>query len=290
MTAKPGLLHLNVRTINLHNANAGQQLVRSLHETGFAVLENHPIPSALLKRIYAGWHQFFSSEEKHQFLFDPDDTSTNQAGLHPQHVSETAIGHSTKDIKEFFHLVPNARIPPELKDDALEYRELVMQLGHALFGWLQSNTPPEVSDGFSQPLPEALSSTMSLLRILHYPPLTGRENRLAERAAAHEDINFLTILPVADQPGLQVKDAAGKWLDVASSYSNLIVNTGDMLREASHGYFPSTTHRVVNPADDSGNVSRLSIPFFLAPHKEFVLSARYTADSYLRERLQLIGR
>ena len=62
-----------------------------------------------------------------------------------------------------------------------------------------------------------------------------------------------------------------------------------MLQEASNGYFPSTTHRVVNPIDDRSNVSRISIPLFLTPHLDFVLSDRYTARSYLNERLQQIS-
>jgi len=260
-----------------------------LHATGFAVLANHSIPDTLLRPIYSGWYQFFNSEDKHRYLYDPQDEDTNQQGFHPQHISETAIGHSTKDIKEFFHLVPDGRIPPSLRNDILTYREQVMRIGMELFGWLQREMPREVSTNLSQPLPDVLSSSMSLLRILHYPPLTGGEEAAAERAAPHEDINLLTILPVADQPGLQVKGFDGEWIDVASQHGDLIVNAGDMLREASRGYFPSTTHRVVNPPHESGNVSRLSIPFFLAPRMDFVLSARYTAGSYLRERLQLIG-
>ncbi len=280
---------MNIRTIDYESNNAGPQFVRSLHESGFAVLTNHPIPATLLDAIYAGWYQFFNSEDKHQYLYDPRDEDPNQPGFHPQHLSETAIGHSTKDIKEFFHLVPDGRIPTALRVDILAYRERVMRIGAGLFEWLQREMPREISAGLSQPLPAALSSTMSLLRILHYPPFTGREEPLAERAAPHEDINFLTILPVADQPGLQVKGFDGEWIDVASQQGDLIVNAGDMLREATDGYFPSTTHRVVNPPDATGNVSRLSIPFFLAPRLDFVLSARYTAGRYLRERLQLIG-
>jgi len=280
---------MNVRTISCRDTQAGSLLVRSLHETGFAVLTDHPIPATLLDTIYTGWHAFFDSEEKHEFLFDPHDPDSTRQGFHPQHLSETAVGHSTKDIKEFFHLVPDGRIPEQLKDDILEYRALAMQLGKSLLEWIQGSAPAEVTAKFSRALPDVLSSKMSLLRILHYPPLTGNEEHRAERAAAHEDINFLTILPVADQPGLQVKDMQGEWLDVASNRGDLIVNTGDMLLETSAGYFPSTTHRVVNPPNAAGNVSRLSIPFFLTPHLDFVLSKRFTAGSYLDERLQLIG-
>ena len=137
-----------------------------------------------------------------------------------------------------------------------------------------------------------LCSQASLLRLLHYPPLTGDEEPHAERAAAHEDINVMTILPVAEQPGLQVKDKQGNWVDVASVRGELVVNSGDMLKEMTAGFYPSTTHRVVNPAGGGAfaNVSRISIPFFLTPRPEVVLSDRYTSASYLEERLSLLTR
>ena len=130
----------------------------------------------------------------------------------------------------------------------------------------------------------------SVLRILHYPPLAGTESGDAQRAAAHEDINLITILPVSDQAGLQVKDNVGNWIDVAGIAGDLVINTGDMMREATGDYFPSTTHRVVNPGGDVENVSRISIPYFLTARLDVALSSRYTAGSYLEERLQLINR
>lgn len=281
---------MHVDTIDFNHRNAGQQLVHSLHNTGFAILTHHPISAALLDDIYADWHAFFGSDEKHQFQFDPEDDDSTKEGFHPQSISETAVGHPVKDIKEFYHLIPEGRIPPALKDQILEYRALAMNLGTTLLDWIQQFTPAEISAKFSRPLPEVLSSKMSLLRILHYPPVSGGEMAGAERAAPHEDINLITILPVADQPGLQVRGFDDGWLDVASNRGDLVINTGDMLLEASAGYYPSTTHRVVNPQDESENVSRLSMPFFLAPRMDFVLSEKYTAGRYLEERLNLIAR
>jgi isopenicillin N synthase-like dioxygenase len=69
----------------------------------------------------------------------------------------------------------------------------------------------------------------------------------------------------------------------------LVVNVGDMLQEASQGYFPSTTHRVTNPESSARGQSRLSLPLFLHPRPEVQLSSRHTADSYLRERLKELG-
>ena len=283
-------MSMNVETIDFNHTDVGQELVRSLHETGFAVLRNHPIPRQLLDTIYAGWRDFFNSEAKHDYLFDPDNFDGTQQGFHPQHVSETAVGHSVKDIKEFYHLIPDGKKPPGLAKDILEYRMLAFELGAVLLGWIEKYTPAKISANFAEPLPKMLSSDASLLRILHYPPLTGDEEENAVRAAAHEDINMITLLPVAEQPGLQVRDNDGAWIDVASIPGELVVNSGDMLRELASGYFPSTTHRVLNPGGTIANESRISIPFFLTPRFEIRLSDAYTSGSYLEERLQLITR
>ena len=129
----------------------------------------------------------------------------------------------------------------------------------------------------------------TLLRVLHYPPLEGDESAGAIRAAAHEDINLLTILPAANEPGLQVQLKTGEWIDVPSDFGNLIVNIGDMLQEASGGYFPSTSHRVINPVGADMSKSRVSLPLFLHPRSEVILSERHTQHSYLMERLRELG-
>jgi isopenicillin N synthase-like dioxygenase len=283
-------MSIDIQTIDLTRADAGKELSRSLHETGFAVLRNHPVPRSLLDKLYRDWGAFFSSKRKFEYLFDPDNYDGTQEGFHPQEVSETAVGHSTRDLKEFYHMIPGGNNPPELADDILGYRETTFALGRKLLGWLQDNTPAEIIATFPEPLPDMLCSQASLLRILHYPALTGDEDTVAVRAAAHEDINMITILPVAEQPGLQVRDNHGRWRDVASLPGELVINSGDMLRELTGGFYPSTSHRVLNPGGDIANVSRISIPFFLTPRLELRLSERYTAGSYLDERLKLITR
>ena len=87
----------------------------------------------------------------------------------------------------------------------------------------------------------------------------------AIRAGAHEDINLLTVLPAANEPGLQVLTKEGEWLDVPCDFGNLIINIGDMLQEASGGYFPSTTHRVINPEGADKTKARISLPVVPAP-------------------------
>ncbi len=277
---------MKLNTVDYLAEDAAQQFVQSLHETGFGVLKNHPIPQSLVESIYQNWQAFFLSERKHEFRFNVD----TQDGYFPPSVSETAKGHSVKDIKEYFHVYPWGQIPSELSEQILDYYQRANAFAQTLLGWVEAHSPAEVQAKYSIALSEMVNNSQkTLLRILHYPPMTGREEPGAIRAAAHEDINLLTVLPAANEPGLQVQTKEGDWLDVPCDFGNLIINIGDMLQEASGGYFPSTTHRVINPTGARQTHSRISLPLFLHPKPEVVLSERYTAHEYLMERLRELG-
>jgi len=267
-------------------ADAPKRFVESLHNTGFGVLINHPIKQELVESIYKQWFEFFNSEEKHQFTFDP----IKQDGYFSTEISETAKGHKEKDIKEYFHVYPWGRIPEKLKTDILSYYQLTSELAGQLLDWVEQYSPSEVAQHYSESLSQMIKDTPNtLLRVLHYPPLTGDEKPGAIRAAAHEDINLLTILPAANEAGLQVQAKNGDWLDIPADFGNLIINIGDMLQEASQGYFPSTSHRVINPDGKNSGKSRISLPLFLHPRSEVKLSERHTQASYLLERLRELG-
>ena len=277
---------MNVQVVDYRAPDAAEQFTRSLHETGFGVLVNHPIQQTLVEKIYSDWLAFFNTDEKHDFAFSVE----KQDGYFSPEISETAKGHTQKDIKEYFHIYPWGRIPAQLKDDAMRYYEDANQLAQELLGWVEQYTPTDIAAGYSEPLSGMIDgSKKTLLRVLRYPPLTGQEPAGSLRAAAHGDINLLTILPAANEPGLQVQDKNGDWIDVPCDFGMLIINIGDMLCEASRGYYPSTQHRVVNPTGDGAKKSRVSLPLFLHPRDEVVLSERYTAEAYLNERLRELG-
>jgi len=266
--------------------NAPELFVKSLRETGFGVLKNHPIQQSLVESIYLNWQEFFNSHAKQEFAFDVE----KQDGYFSSEISEVAKGHTQKDIKEYFHVYPWGRIPDSLKDEILNYYQLASNLASELLDWVEAYSPEDVAKNYSQPLSSMIKDTPNtLLRILHYPPLTGDEEAGAIRAAAHEDINLLTILPAANEPGLQVQCQDGSWINVPSDFGNLIINIGDMLQEASGGYFPSTTHRVINPTGKAGTKSRISLPLFLHPCSDVKLSDQHTQASYLLERLRELG-
>lgn len=277
---------MGLHAVDYFAPNAGLEFVASLHEFGFGILKNHPIPQASVESIYAHWLNFFQSTKKYNYRF-----RSSFDGYFPPEVSETAKGCAERDIKEYFHFYHPWGICPEaLRPELIAYRQQANALAEALLGWIEAYSPPEVAALYHEPLSTMIrGSEQTLLRVLHYPPFQGSEPSQALRAAAHEDINLLTVLPAANEPGLQVLTQAGEWLDVPCDFGYLIVNIGDMLQEASGGYFPSTTHRVINPPPSAANVSRISLPLFLHPRPEVVLSERYTADSYLQERLRELG-
>ncbi|WP_395344817.1 2OG-Fe(II) oxygenase family protein [Ningiella sp. W23] len=277
---------MKLEAVDYQSPTAAKDFVESLRQTGFGVLKNHPISKERVSDIYAHWEAFFNSDDKEAFVYSKD----TQDGFFPQSVSEVAKGFKKKDIKEYYHYYPWGKCPDSLKQEIHEYYQSTLELARELLNWIEAESPEEVSQHYREPLSNMVKdSEQTLLRILHYPPLKGDEEPDAIRAAAHEDINLITLLPAANEPGLQVKAKDGSWLDVPCDFGNLIVNIGDMLQEASGHYFPSTTHRVINPEGADTSRARISLPLFLHPRPAVVLSDKYTADSYLRERLRELG-
>lgn len=277
---------MNVQTVDFTASNASEMLAQSLRETGFAVLVNHPISPERIASAYAAWAGFFSDDAKNDWLFDPE----KQDGFFP-FKSENAKGAKQKDLKEFYHVYSWGRVPDSIDDLTRDLYDDLVGLGKTLLGWLDDQTPDDVKAGMTSSLASMMEqSTQSLFRILHYPPVTDDAEAEAIRAAAHEDINLITLLLAGSRPGLQAKDRDGNWHDVSCDPGMITINNGDMLSLATDGYFPSTTHRVVNPdAGDGVNVSRYSMPMFLHPRDDAALKPDFTADMFLQQRLKEIG-
>ena len=138
--------------------------------------------------------------------------------------------------------------------------------------------------------------------MIHYPPLDTSMPKGAVRSAAHEDINFITLLVTATADGLEVMDNDGSWIQVKGDEKAIIVDSGDMLQNLTNGLFRSVTHRVVNPKDSTSR--RYSMPMFvhprneidLTPHSDFVAKTggvvnyqSIKAGDYLQQRLREIG-
>ncbi|MFZ9817632.1 MAG: 2OG-Fe(II) oxygenase family protein [Ilumatobacteraceae bacterium] len=277
---------MDVAVVDYRSATAARDFTRSLRETGFAVLVNHPIDYSMVQRLQSEWLDFFRSERKWDFL--PGDGG--QDGYRPMEEAETAVGFSKKDIKEYFHWYPWGRQPEAESRVAREMYDAGFSLAAELLSWVEEFTPTEISKQFTMPLSEMINGTQrTLLRILHYPPLRGDEPEGSVRAAAHQDINMITVLPASNEPGLQVRDLTGKWHDVPCDPGSVAINAGDMLDYATGGFYPSTTHQVINPTGDAAKRSRVSTPLFLHPADDVVVAKGTTAFEFLRDRIKQIA-
>ena len=112
----------------------------------------------------------------------------------------------------------------------------------------------------------------SVLRLIEYPPIPADAPDNSMRAAAHEDINLITLMVESTASGLEILTRDGHWQPVHDTGGHLIVDSGDILRHVTNGLFTSTTHRVVNPADRTER--RLSMPFYVHPRADVDLSPR----------------
>ncbi len=142
----------------------------------------------------------------------------------------------------------------------------------------------------------------SILRPIHYPPILA-EPENAVRAAAHGDINLITLLMGAQGRGLQVQNNDGEWIDAIAEPNEVMINVGDMLSRHTNNKLKSTIHRVVNPQRELWGTSRYSIPFFMHPISEMKLDVLdsciddenpkqfedITAGEFLNERLIELG-
>ncbi len=278
------MTEFNVLAINYNDPDAGELFAKSLHETGFAILKDHPVDPGKIEEMYTVWAAYFGDEDRFNHAVQPG----NVHGYYG-FKSENAKGSAHKDLKEFYHAYENKPVPSAVEAVTRSFQRQMISIGSELLQWLDDHSPEGVKGSLSENLTSMIEgSEQNLLRVLHYPPLDDTVNSGEERAAEHEDINLITLLVTGSEPGLQAKDSNGDWHDVPCHSGYITINSGDMLSKATRGYYPSTPHRVINPPDQE-NRSRYSMPLFVHPRPQVQLDDNQTAGEYLDERLREIG-
>jgi len=286
-------------------------LGQSFRETGFAVIDQHPIDPAIIARAIDASKVFFAL---------PDDVKENyhdaaggrQRGYTPFGV-ESAKGNPNADQKEFWHtgralpegspylatMKPTPHVAEVAEFDAATHAfyDALDQFGAQLLKGVALHLGLD-QDWFD----DKVQNGNSILRLLHYPPQENPPPEGTVRAGAHEDINVITLLLGAEESGLQALHRSGKWLSVNPPPSAIVINCGDMLQRLTAGVLPSTTHRVLNPVPERAKFPRYSTPFFLHFNQDVMIEALpgcvaeggkpeapITAQDYLMERLREIG-
>ena len=63
-------MSVDILCIDYQSNNCAKLLEKSLRETGFAVITNHPISHRLIQDVYFEWKSFFSAKLKHNYIFN----------------------------------------------------------------------------------------------------------------------------------------------------------------------------------------------------------------------------
>lgn len=115
---------------------------------------------------------------------------------------------------------------------------------------------------------------LSALRVINYPEQEESPEPGQMRAGVHTDYGFMTILrSEASSGGLQVQSRDGQWLDAPSVEGAYVINIADAFMRWTNDEWVSTPHRVANPPrEKKGSSRRQSIPFFVNPGKDTMIS------------------
>lgn len=295
---------------DMAKADFAQALGCSFQRFGFAMVRDHGMDEALIDQCWALSRRFFDLPLDAKQHYDAA-ANGGQRG-YTAFGREIAKDADENDLKEFWHIgrdLPTgdplaAAMPPNVwPREISEFRPAFTRLyaeferaGAALLSAIALYLGLD-EHWFDQ----ATDKGNSILRLLHYPPVSPAASGV--RAAAHEDINLITLLLGAEEGGLELKDRDGNWLPVVPPPGALAINVGDMLQRLTNHRLPSTSHRVVNPPPERRGVSRYSMPFFLHLRPDFLIEPLpqctdeahprrdppITAHDYLMERLRDIG-
>lgn len=287
------------------------KLGKAYQEIGFVALKGHFLKDSDIKNIYKYIKKFFDLPKNIKCKYELKGFA-GQRG-YTSFGKEHAKGKKLGDLKEFWHFgqyldeseylkfgYPKNLTVNELPEfnkigkkvyKSLEKTSIYVLRAISLFLGLKE-------DHFDK----FVEKGNSILRPIHYPPIKTKPSG-AERAAAHGDINLITLLMGAHGKGLQVLTNEGKWIDAIAEKDEIIINVGDMLSRYTNNKLKSTIHKVINPPKHLWKKSRYSIPFFLHPVGTMKLDVLescinnenpkkfddITAHDFLIQRLKEIG-
>jgi isopenicillin N synthase-like dioxygenase len=288
-----------------------QEIGNAYEEIGFVALQGHFLSNQLSDDLYKNVKAFFDLPEAVKQSYEIEGIG-GQRGF-TSFGKESAKGKKEGDLKEFWHFGQEV-----VGNDALkaEYPENVIvkevpdfnKTGMEAYKMLEKTAiyvlrALALYIGLDEMyFDKYVTNGNSILRPIYYPPIQG-EPKGAVRAAAHGDINLITLLMGASAAGLEVQNKKGDWIPVTALPNQLVINVGDMLERLTNNKLKSTIHRVVNPPKEDWDKPRYSIPFFTHPISEMPLNCLskcisetnpkayedITAGEFLHERLIELG-
>ena len=288
-----------------------QSIGKAFQDIGFCAVRGHFLDEDLIKRLYSQIKLFFDLPVEVKRKYEHPEYSGQRGYV--SFGKESAKGSKHGDLKEYWHFgqyISDEDIskynyfPNIIVDELTEFNKV----GEEVYKTLEKTAKYVLRalalylDLDENYFDNFIHNGNSILRPIHYPPI-NEDPKEAVRAAAHGDINLITLLMGAHGRGLQVLNTNGDWIDAVATEDELMINIGDMLSRHTNNVLKSTVHRVVNPDKELLRKSRYSIPFFMHPVSEMKLNVLdscvcdefpkayddITAGEFLEERLIELG-
>ena len=259
-----------------HRKRIAWEIHKACRDTGFFYVANHGVPNSVLTDQLAWAERFFELpfERKLEINFDQ---SPRRLGYEPM-LRQVLDEGSAPDLKESFMCLA---LPPDVSEREAYHDPL--NLWPAGLPGFEAQTriygrhmgilcrrlmalialSLDLSEDYFE---DAFAGTTSAVRMLHYPPqgIAGAHNQLG--AGAHTDWGAITLLLQDECGGLEVRNAAGDWIEATPIPGTLVINLGDLIRRWTNDLYHSTLHRVLNKA---AGRHRYSVPTFCSPDHSY---------------------
>jgi isopenicillin N synthase-like dioxygenase len=255
---------------------------------GFFYVTNHGVAQSLIDAVWREADAFFSLPQEEKLKYDihnikrhrgfvpigglnADPENTGAVDMHEGYEVSLELPADDPDYLAG-HVMYGPNVwpdnPPGYRAAVYDYYEAVLGLGHALFRGFA--VALDLEENFFE---DKIDKPMAQLRLLYYPPREGPPDAMRLGVGAHTDYECFTILAMTD-PGLQVMNVAGEWIEAPPIPGAFVINIGDTLALWSNDRFVSTVHRVISPKGRK----RFSLPFFFGLNHDTVVSCLETCQ------------
>jgi len=247
------------------------ELSAALEDVGFFFVVNHGVPWALVERIYAEARRLHAQDPERlsEIAMDGSHGGYLKFAGGTSYASEIAGEVRTPNLNAaFFAHLNGYRLAnrwPDLEgfqETVEEYIGAATSLGQRLLSVLAASLDLPVTY-FDQHFDEPSCT----LRLSHYPVIDYGEHDWG--LAPHTDSSIMTMLPVNDVPGLEIRPAGHDWIEPPALPESYLINSGDMLKRWTNDRFMSTAHRARN----NSTVDRYAIPFFFGARDDALVEA-----------------
>jgi isopenicillin N synthase-like dioxygenase len=251
-------------------------------DIGFFYVTGHGFTSAELDAVLAEGRKFFALPlaEKMKVLSQNVDMPgfVRTGGIDPEKNRDQVV-----DIKERFSLTRELKtgeqarsdsrvgrtqwperdalpaFEPVLKNYVARLEKVTAALNHAFALSLDLN------EDFFDPLYGRPDMTLTFN---FYPPVDPAKLKATQWSfSPHADYTAFTVLLQDSSGGLQARNSAGEWIEVAPKEGTFVVNVGNLLERWTNDLYKSTLHRALHV----GNDPRISGALFVYPDANTVV-------------------